>query len=66
MRCHQKEAKQDDFEAWKEFMQTVAKKRKIQVVGDDLTVTSPARLKKALNNKSINGIIVKPNQNGKK
>lgn len=34
------------------------------IVGDDLTVTSLLRLKKAVQNKSINAIIVKPNQNG--
>lgn len=34
------------------------------IVGDDLTVTNIIRLKKALQNKSINAIIVKPNQNG--
>mgnify|MGYP001573201832 CR=1 FL=1 len=34
------------------------------IVGDDLTVTSEKRLKKAIEQKSINAIIVKPNQNG--
>lgn len=34
------------------------------VVGDDLTVTHMDRLKKAIKLKSINGIIIKPNQNG--
>ena len=34
------------------------------IVGDDLTVTHIDRLKKAIRNKSINGIIIKPNQNG--
>jgi|SRR3989344_652035 len=34
------------------------------VVGDDLTVTHIDRLKKAIKLKSINAIIVKPNQNG--
>ena len=34
------------------------------VVGDDLTVTNPKRLKKAIKNKSINALIVKPNQCG--
>jgi enolase len=34
------------------------------IVGDDLTTTNPSRLEKAIKNKSINGIIVKPNQIG--
>lgn len=34
------------------------------IVGDDLTVTSVKRLKKAIEKKSINAIIVKPNQCG--
>jgi len=34
------------------------------IVGDDLTVTNHKRLKKAIEMKSINGIIVKPNQTG--
>ena len=34
------------------------------IVGDDLTTTNPERLKKAIKLKSINGIIVKPNQIG--
>ena len=34
------------------------------IVGDDLTATNLLRLKKAFQNKSINALIVKPNQNG--
>ncbi len=34
------------------------------IVGDDLTTTNPKRLEKAIKNKSINAIIVKPNQIG--
>lgn len=34
------------------------------IVGDDLTVTNPERLKKAIRMKAVNGIIVKPNQIG--
>ncbi|MEK7565028.1 MAG: enolase [Patescibacteria group bacterium] len=37
---------------------------KTRVVGDDLTVTNSARLKEAINQKSINAIIIKPNQIG--
>jgi len=34
------------------------------IVGDDLTTTNPERLKKAIKIKSINAIIIKPNQIG--
>jgi len=34
------------------------------VVGDDLTATQISRVKKAIKNKSINAMIIKPNQNG--
>ena len=34
------------------------------VVGDDLTATNPQRIKRAIREKSIDGIIVKPNQIG--
>lgn len=36
----------------------------VKVVGDDLTVTAPARLKEAIAKKSIDAIIIKPNQIG--
>lgn len=39
-------------------------KKKNLVVGDDLTVTHKDRLKRAIKSKSINAIIIKPNQNG--
>jgi enolase len=34
------------------------------VVGDDLVVTNPERLKAAIDQSSINGVIIKPNQVG--
>lgn len=34
------------------------------IVGDDLTVTNKFRLQKAIDNKSIRGVIIKPNQIG--
>ncbi len=36
----------------------------ILVVGDDLTVTNPARIKDAAKNKEINAVLIKPNQIG--
>lgn len=55
---------QDDTDSWKEFMSTVAKKRKIQVVGDDLTVSNPTRVRHAINDKLCNALLLKPNQIG--
>lgn len=34
------------------------------IIGDDLTTTNPERLKKAIKERSISGIIIKPNQIG--
>jgi len=39
-------------------------KRSSFIIGDDLTTTNPERLKKAIRMRSINAIIVKPNQIG--
>tara|TARA_Y100000310_G_scaffold268572_1_gene281234 strand:- start:4163 stop:5323 length:1161 start_codon:yes stop_codon:yes gene_type:complete len=39
-------------------------KSKGLVVGDDLTVTNLSRIKKAVKMKSVNAVIIKPNQNG--
>jgi enolase len=39
-------------------------KKKHLIVGDDLTATQIKRLENAIKNKSINALIVKPNQNG--
>lgn len=36
----------------------------IKIIGDDLTVTNTKRLQKAIDEKSIKGIIIKPNQIG--
>ena len=43
---------------------TELRKAKSFIVGDDLTTTNPDRLKKAIGMRSINAIIVKPNQIG--
>lgn len=55
---------QDDTQAWAEFMKTVAKKRKTQVVGDDLTVSNPARVRMSINNELCNALLLKVNQIG--
>ncbi len=52
---------EDDFDS---FALLLKKHPEILVVGDDLTVTDEKRFGKAIENKSINAIIVKPNQCG--
>ena len=52
---------EDDFAS---FAKLLKKYPNAMVVGDDLTATNIKRLQKAIDNKSINAIIVKPNQNG--
>lgn len=51
---------QDDFYAWENFK----KETKIQLVGDDLTVTNPARIKMAIEKKLCNTLLLKVNQIG--
>lgn len=50
-----------DFES---FAKLLKKFPNSLIVGDDLTVTNVKRLKKAIQEKAINALIVKPNQNG--
>ncbi|MCK5625165.1 hypothetical protein KAI04_05010 [Candidatus Pacearchaeota archaeon] len=52
---------EEDFES---FAKLLKKFPKALIVGDDLTVTNYNRLKKAIEHKSINALIVKPNQTG--
>ncbi len=54
---------EDDFQG---FAKINAKRNpaSVLVVGDDLTVTHLSRLKRAVKRKSVNAVIVKPNQNG--
>jgi len=52
---------EEDFES---FSRLLKKHPDSLIVGDDLTATNERRLKKALEEKSINAIIIKPNQNG--
>ena len=53
---------EDDWESWNAFMRIVPKN--LQVLGDDLLTTNSNRLEKAINQKSANSILIKPNQNG--
>jgi len=52
---------EEDFEG---FLKLLKKFPNSLIVGDDLTVTNSKRLEKAIKMKSINAIIVKPNQCG--
>jgi len=52
---------EEDFES---FAKLLKKYPNSLIVGDDLTVTNSKRLKKAIEKKSINAIIIKPNQCG--
>jgi len=54
---------QDDWQAWGE-LKIKSEKLKVLVIGDDLTVTNPERIKKAYEKKACNGIILKLNQIG--
>ncbi|XP_047202568.1 enolase 1b, (alpha) isoform X2 [Girardinichthys multiradiatus] len=51
---------QDDWAAWTNFTESTD----IQVVGDDLTVTNPSRICKAVEEKACNCLLLKVNQIG--
>src|SRR3990167_6090756 len=52
---------ENDFESFSKLLKRFPNRL---IVGDDLTVTNPERLKKAISMKSVNALIVKPNQIG--
>lgn len=51
---------EDDFDAWAHYNATA----KIQIVGDDLLVTNPLRIKMAIEKKACNALLLKINQIG--
>lgn len=53
---------EEDFDGWKKL--TAALGKKIQLVGDDLFVTQSARLKKGIEQRQANAILIKLNQVG--
>ncbi|KPL79155.1 enolase [Ornatilinea apprima] len=53
---------QDDWEGWQMF--TAEMGGRIQIVGDDLVVTNPNRIRRAIAEKSCNSLLVKLNQIG--
>ncbi|OIO02884.1 MAG: phosphopyruvate hydratase [Elusimicrobia bacterium CG_4_10_14_0_2_um_filter_56_8] len=53
---------EDDWEGWEHLSKHLCKKAR--VVGDDLFVTNPERLKKGIEDGVANAILIKPNQIG--
>lgn len=53
---------QDDWEGWQMLTQELG--GRIQIVGDDLLVTNPERVRRAIAEKSANALLVKLNQIG--
>jgi enolase len=53
---------QDDWESWKLMVQEMGDR--IQIVGDDLLVTNPERVRRAIKEKAANALLVKLNQIG--
>ena len=53
---------QDDWESWKLMVQELG--QRIQIVGDDLLVTNPERVRKAIKENAANALLVKLNQIG--
>ncbi|MBQ6196399.1 MAG: phosphopyruvate hydratase [Lachnospiraceae bacterium] len=53
---------EEDWEGWKKMTEKLGKK--VQLVGDDLFVTNTERLKKGIDNKCGNSILIKLNQIG--
>jgi enolase len=53
---------QNDWDGWINMNKVLGKK--IQIVGDDLTVTNPKKLEKAIKKNAINAILIKLNQIG--
>ena len=53
---------EEDWESWKKITSIIGKD--VQIVGDDLFVTNSIRLKKGIDSKAANSILVKPNQIG--
>jgi len=53
---------ENDWNGWSDLFNALGDQ--VQLVGDDLTVTNPIRLQKAIDNKSMNAILIKLNQIG--
>lgn len=53
---------QDDWSAWADLTSAIGKN--VQIVGDDLTVTNPERISRAIAGKNCNALLLKVNQIG--
>mmetsp|Transcript_12165 Transcript_12165/g.36663 ORF Transcript_12165/g.36663 Transcript_12165/m.36663 type:complete len:498 (-) Transcript_12165:287-1780(-) len=53
---------QDDWQAWASLIERVGDK--VQIVGDDLTVTNPERIQRAIADDACNALLLKVNQIG--
>jgi enolase len=53
---------QDDWEGWKLMTKEIGDR--VQIVGDDLLVTNPVRVQKAIEEKACNAVLIKLNQIG--
>ena len=53
---------EDAWDSWKKLY--LAMSDSVTVVGDDLLVTNPKRVQKAIDEKACNGAVIKPNQIG--
>ncbi len=53
---------EDDWEGWRHLTATLG--NKIQIVGDDIFVTNPERLRRGIDERSANAILIKVNQIG--
>ena len=54
---------EDDFSGFKQILGSITKTKTL-ITGDDLTTTNPKRVSRAIQSKSMNAMIVKPNQIG--
>jgi enolase len=53
---------EDDWDGWKHLTSTLG--NRIQIVGDDIFVTNPERLRRGIGERSANAILIKVNQIG--
>ena len=53
---------EDDWTGWRKLTETLGSK--VQLIGDDLFVTNPARLDRGIHERSANAVLVKMNQIG--
>lgn len=53
---------EDDWDGWKTFVSEVG--NRLQIVGDDLLVTNPERIRRAIRENAANSVLIKLNQIG--